>query len=229
MVVIRLDDLLDLLNDMLESSEHTSDGYFCSLILKFLDDGKSRSIDEIRGALDEFMKGEDYHDRIPLALKYLEYDGSIRKDESGLYSISELPSDNDFQTEILKFIGEGKSKSLDEIKNFCINRFGIQRELIDDCLDEIFMPLINEGKIWKDVFDRYKIASKIEMPSESEIEELIGKILSDGRSHSAVEIQYFCNETFELEPRYKSSFEYIKHVMIPNAIAKLKKIHHNIV
>ena len=45
MVVIRLDDLLDLLNDMLEkSSEHPSDGYFCKLILKFLDDGKPRSM-----------------------------------------------------------------------------------------------------------------------------------------------------------------------------------------
>ena len=164
-----------------------------AMILQFLHDDIPHSRKKIKShcATRLNCSKKEISSLVDEVINQLIAENSIDKESSGKFRIVKLfPSDGDFRQSILDFLKDKKPQHINVIRNFCVDRFGIPRDFVDDCINEIFMPLINEGKIERLNGEFYRLAE--EFPKQSDLANLIRKLLSDGKDHNLKEIREFC-------------------------------------
>ena len=156
---------------------------------------------------------------------------SADKESSGkIRIVKNFPSDDDFRRSILDFLKNRKSRHINVIRKFCADQFRIPPDFIDDCINEIFMPLVNEGKIerFNDEFYRIAEKSEITLPNQSTLTNWIQLILSDDKEHSLKDIQTLCLKNFSRHQNiydendriqlYSKIFEVIQNLIAVNEI-----------
>lgn len=214
-------------------SEYEVQSKVRNLILQFLDDEKIQSREDI--IIFCFVRlnytKSEISSRVDEVIHKLLAEHAIEEESLGFFRIGKnLPSDGDFRQSILNIFSDGRSRHLNEIRKFFGDQISIAPELIDDCIEEVFMPLVSEGKIVSLADGFYKLADKHEFtfPTQPELINLIRERLSDGKNHSVEEIREFCRLKLnipleQLEIVYESNKKPKFMILVNSAIFRMKE------